>query len=73
MLGQQNICAVVYASAFIMNLVLALVLVPRFGMTGAAVGTAATMVLESILLALLTWRRLGLKVSFWHRPALPTA
>jgi O-antigen/teichoic acid export membrane protein len=73
MLGQQNICAAVYAIAFIMNLVLALWLVPRLGMTGAAIGTAITMIVESVLLALLTWRRLGLRVSFWHRQAPPTA
>jgi O-antigen/teichoic acid export membrane protein len=71
MLGEQNLCASVYATTFIMNLVLALILVPHYGMYGAAFGTAVAMILESILLATIAWRRLGLNVLIWHRPKTP--
>ncbi|MDQ0468165.1 lipopolysaccharide biosynthesis protein [Labrys wisconsinensis] len=68
MLGHQGICAVVYAFAFLANIGLNLALVPWFGLTGAAVATAAALVLESILLFLITKRRLGLHVFYWGGP-----
>src|SRR5215813_13478786 len=40
MLGEQRACALVYAGAFAFNLVLCLILIPRFGATGAAVATS---------------------------------
>lgn len=67
MVGEQRICAVVYASAFVFNLVLCLLLVKRFGPLGAAIATASALVLESILLFVVTKRRLGLHVFVWHR------
>ncbi|GLK78862.1 GNAT family N-acetyltransferase [Methylopila turkensis] len=65
MLGQQNICAAVYGSAFVLNLSLALLLVPRFGTMGAAAATSITLVIESVLLFVITRRRLGLGALPW--------
>ncbi len=67
MVGEQRICAMVYASAFVFNLVLCLLLVKRFGPLGAAIATASALVLESILLFVVTKRRLGLHVFVWRR------
>jgi O-antigen/teichoic acid export membrane protein len=49
MLGHQHICAVAYASAFVMNLALCLVLVPKFGGHGAAAATSIALTFETIL------------------------
>ena len=62
MLGQQNVCALVYALAFAMNLVLCLLLVPRYGVYGAAASTSLALVFETVLLFWITRRRLGFHV-----------
>ena len=67
MVGQQNLCAGVYAFAFILNLVGCLLLVPRFGGMGAAASTSIALVIESILLFVVTKRRLGLHVFIFRR------
>jgi O-antigen/teichoic acid export membrane protein len=66
MLGQQNVCAIVYAAAFGLNLVGCVVLIPRFGGIGAAIATSTALVIESILLFIVTKRRLGLHVFIWR-------
>jgi O-antigen/teichoic acid export membrane protein len=67
MLGEQNACALVYATAFVLNLVGCVVLIPRFGGIGAAIATSTALVVESILLFVVTKRRLGLHVFIWRR------
>jgi O-antigen/teichoic acid export membrane protein len=62
MLGQQRACAFAYAAAFVMNLMLCLVLVPRFGGHGAAAATSLSLVFETVLLFHIVKRRLGLHV-----------
>lgn len=62
MLGHQNICAFAYALAFVLNLVLCILLVPRFGIYGAASATSIALVFESILLFWITRNRLGFHV-----------
>jgi O-antigen/teichoic acid export membrane protein len=52
----------IYACAFATNLALCLVLIPRFGVTGAAAATATATVVEATLLFVVTRRRLGLHV-----------
>ena len=52
MLGHQHICALAYALAFVMNLVLCIALVPRFGGHGAAAATSISLVFETVLLVL---------------------
>jgi O-antigen/teichoic acid export membrane protein len=60
MLGHQHICALAYALAFVMNVVLCVALVPRFGGHGAAVATSIALVFETVLLFWIVRRRLGL-------------
>jgi O-antigen/teichoic acid export membrane protein len=67
MVGEQRICAVIYATAFATNLVLCFVLVPRMGPVGAAISIATALVVESVLLFVMTKRRLGIHVFFWRR------
>ena len=62
MLGHQHICALAYALAFAMNVVLCVALVPRFGGHGAAAATSISLVFETVLLFWIVGRRLGLHV-----------
>lgn len=74
MLGQQNICAAIYAGAFALNVVLCLALAPSYGMWGVAIATSVTMVIESALLFSITRRRLGLGALPWSSaPVLTSA
>jgi O-antigen/teichoic acid export membrane protein len=60
MQGEQRTSAAVYAGAFAVNLVLCLILIPRFGLIGAASATASAIVCESVSLFVAAKRRLGL-------------
>jgi len=60
MQGEQRASAAIYAGAFAVNLVLCLILIPRFGLIGAAGATASAIVCESILLFTVARSRLGL-------------
>jgi len=62
MLGHQHICALAYALAFVMNVILCVVLVPRFGGHGAAAATSLSLTFETVLLFWIVRRRLGLHV-----------
>ncbi len=62
MLGHQHVCAAAYAAAFAMNVVLCLLLVPRFGGHGAAAATSISLTFETVLLFWIVRRRLGLHV-----------
>jgi O-antigen/teichoic acid export membrane protein len=67
MLGHQKICALAYALAFVMNVVLCVVLVPRFGGYGAAGATSIALVFETVLLFWIVRKRLGLHVLAFGR------
>jgi O-antigen/teichoic acid export membrane protein len=67
MLGEQRVCAMVYAGAFATNLGLCIILIPLLGTVGAAIATATALVIESILLFVVTKRRLGFHVFVWGR------
>ena len=62
MLGHQHICALAYALAFAMNVVLCVALVPRFGGHGAAAATSISLVFETVVLFWIVRQRLGLHV-----------
>jgi O-antigen/teichoic acid export membrane protein len=59
MIGRQKLCAAIYGCAFAVNLVLCLALIPRFGLSGAALATASAVLTESGLLFFILRRRLG--------------
>ena len=62
MSGEQNACAVVYASSLVINLLLNMTLIPVYGLNGAAIATAAAMLFEAGILYATAKRRLGLHV-----------
>ena len=73
MLGHQHICALAYALAFVMNVVLCVALVPRFGGHGAAAATSISLVFETVLLFWIVRQRLGLHVlAFGKRQLTPS-
>ena len=66
MVGEQRACAMVYAAAFATNLILCVVLIPLFGVAGAAIAISSAMILEATLLFAVTRARLGLHVFIWR-------
>ncbi len=69
MLGHQHICALAYALAFAMNVVLCVTLVPRFGGHGAAAATSVSLAFETVLLFWIVRKRLGLHVLAFGKAA----
>jgi O-antigen/teichoic acid export membrane protein len=70
MLGHQHVCALAYGLSFVMNVVLCLALVPRYGGHGAAAATSISLVFETVLLFWIVRQRLGLHVlAFGKRAA----
>jgi O-antigen/teichoic acid export membrane protein len=60
MSGNQNICAAVYAMTLAFNIGLNVVLIPHFGLWGAAMSTAFAMMFEASALSFTVWRKLGI-------------
>lgn len=60
MLGEQNRCAVVLFGVAGLNLVLNFLLIPVYGLTGAAIATAGSSALAALLMAIIAKRQLGL-------------
>ena len=67
------ICALAYALAFVMNVVLCIALVPRFGGHGAAAATSISLVFETVLLFWIVRQRLGLHVLAFGKRTLTDA
>ncbi|MCB1417677.1 MAG: lipopolysaccharide biosynthesis protein [Notoacmeibacter sp.] len=63
MSGNQNVCAAVYGGALATNIIANIILIPVWGLWGAAVATAGAMTLEAVLLALVVWRRHGIAMT----------
>lgn len=60
MAGKQKICAAVYAVTLIVNICLSIVLIPAYGLTGAACATAISMIFEAATLTLTVYNRLNI-------------
>ncbi|MPZ57395.1 MAG: oligosaccharide flippase family protein [Rhizobiales bacterium] len=73
MLDQHYVCALIYAAAFAINVVLCVLLIPHLGTAGAAASMSTALVVESILLYVVTKRRLGYHVFVFGRPRTPRA
>jgi O-antigen/teichoic acid export membrane protein len=67
MLGEQRVCALIYGTAFAINLGACLALIPLFGTAGAAAATTTALIVESIMLFKVTKSRLGFHVFVWGR------
>ncbi len=66
MVGEQRACAIVYASAFATNIALCVLLIPLFGVAGAAIAISGAMILEAALLFCVARQRLGLHGFIWR-------
>ncbi|MFB9952783.1 lipopolysaccharide biosynthesis protein [Rhizobium puerariae] len=60
MAGRQKLCVLLYAVTLLANIGLNIALIPRFGLTGAAMATASAMIIEAILLHIAVRRTLGI-------------
>lgn len=67
--GKEGLCAKIYAGAFAFNIAANVLLIPHWGIYGAAAATSAAYILESILLVWAVKRGLGLSVMLWDKPA----
>lgn len=66
MLGEHSLCALVLATAAVLNVALSFALVPVFGMIGAAAATSTALVAAAVLNYIVARRRLGLDISIWQ-------
>lgn len=60
MTGNQNVTACAYGGAAALNVALNLILIPRFGLEGAATATAISLIFASVWLFAAVRRRLGI-------------
>lgn len=67
MSGNQNVCAFVYALTLALNVALSFLLIPLFGLWGAAMATAFSMIFEASALSFTVWRRLGIVMLIFVR------
>ncbi|WP_280949970.1 lipopolysaccharide biosynthesis protein [Neorhizobium galegae] len=72
MAGRQKLCVLLYAVTLLASITLNIALIPRFGLTGAAMATAAAMMIEAILLHIAVRRTLGI-VLFAFADPTPSA
>jgi O-antigen/teichoic acid export membrane protein len=63
MLGEQKACAMVLVATAISNIALNIILVPLFGITGAAVATSLSLSGAALAYAVVARKRLGLEIS----------
>jgi O-antigen/teichoic acid export membrane protein len=68
MSGNEKVCALAYGVALATNMTLNFLLIPNYGLMGAAIATAAAMVLEAVMLSVLVWKRMGFVMFIGVRP-----
>jgi O-antigen/teichoic acid export membrane protein len=66
MLGQQSLCAIVLVTAALLNLALQLLLVPHYGLIGAATATSISLMAVALANKLVVSRRHGIEVAVWR-------
>lgn len=65
MSGHQNSCALVFAATLALNIVLNVLLLPIFGLWGAAMATAFAMIFEAAGLSFTVWCKLGIVMTIF--------
>lgn len=68
MLGERRSCALVYAGSFAINIGLCILLIPRLGLTGAAIASSLALLFESASLFFVAKYRLGLHCFIFGGP-----
>lgn len=75
MAGEQRICALIYVGAFALNAGLNFILIPIWGLSGAAIATSTAFLFETAALGIIVYTRLGFRcwigfaIGPWSRPA----
>ncbi len=67
MSGHQKSCALIYTGAFILNVVVNFLLIPTFGLMGAAAATSLAILLETACLLFVAHRQMGIWPIFISR------
>ena len=65
MLGEQKLCAAVLLTSALLNVVLNFILVPRFGLAGAASATSVALISAALMNYAAIWRRLEIEIAIW--------
>ncbi|HLP66824.1 MAG TPA: polysaccharide biosynthesis C-terminal domain-containing protein, partial [Rhizobium sp.] len=68
MAGRQGLCVWLYVVALATNIALNVILIPHFGLVGAASATAAAMMVEALLLHLAVRASLGIVLFAFANP-----
>lgn len=66
-IGEQRACALVYGTAFAVNIGLCIVLIPPLGAAGAAIAISSALMVETIALVFILKQRMGLNIFVWGR------
>ncbi len=66
MLGEQTLCATVLLASAVLNVALNFVLVPRFGLVGAASATSISLIMAALMNYIAIWRRLEIEIAIWR-------
>lgn len=66
MLGEQILCATVLGFSALLNIALCFALVPHFGMMGAALATAISLMTASLMNYVVVRRRLDIEIGIWR-------
>ncbi len=65
MLGEQTSCAIVFGVSALFNLMANLLLVPHYGLMGAAISSSLTLMGAAIAFHAIARKRLGLDIAVW--------
>jgi O-antigen/teichoic acid export membrane protein len=68
MAGKQGLCVWVYVAALATNITLNVILIPLYGLAGAAIATAAAMMVEAVLLHIAVRSSLGIVLFAFANP-----
>ena len=66
MTGHQGVCARVYTTVFVINLVLNILFIPRVSLAGAAMATSLAVCFEAFFLHLAVHQTLGVRMFIWR-------
>ncbi|RWX74372.1 lipopolysaccharide biosynthesis protein [Neorhizobium lilium] len=69
MAGRQKLCVLLYAVTLSAGILFYVLLIPRFGLAGAAMATALAMMVEAVLLHIAVRRTLGIVLFAFANPA----
>lgn len=68
MSGNQNVCATVFGGTLALNILLSVILIPLYGLWGAAIATTISMFFEATVLMLTVRKRLGITMLIFTQP-----